>query len=127
MKRLKNNAGRAVGLPTARATRIPQGGSVDVSDADMELIKANKTCAIWLERGVLTVDGEDPKAGKEAATEKAEDKEEKPEELPDGVTGEDVEVICAGGWCQVYVNGIDVIGKKVRKEEAQKVAAEYEA
>lgn len=124
MTTLKNNGRRRLGIASNPAIVLDPGQSVEISTAQKEDLRTNRTAKRWLQEGILSLDGEDPV--KEHKTD-LERSEKESEQLPEGVKGEGVELHHeGGGWWSVYVNGFKVTDTTVRKSEAQEIAKEYE-
>ncbi len=135
MKVLTNNGKRRLGIPGRPAIILASGeSSPPLSDAQIKVIKRNKTVARWLDRNILSLHEHDdevippknravPKARARSRNRRDERKEQV---LPKDVTGEGIEVHHnGGGWYEVYVNGFKVTDRNVRKDEAEEIAAEY--
>lgn len=105
---LKNKAKRAIGLPSPyRSVVLEVGESEEVTDKHFEeLMKATSTVNA-IEQGTVEVTY-----------------------LPNPVAPppeRGVKLVSkSGGWWLVYVNGHPVTDKAVRKEEAERMAAEYQ-
>lgn len=130
MRTLTNNGRRRLGVPGHPAVVLNPGESTEISDASLAIIGRNRTVARWLQSGVLTLSGSDgkPAPAPVAPEKEAEKQAESPPALPEGVTGEGTEVHHrGGGWWDVYVSGFKVTDGNNRKDEAEAIAAEYEA
>ena len=134
MKSLVSKAARRLGIPGRPALIISPGERVPVGKKQIESMQRNSTVSRWLQHGLLVIvdsDGkelEPPKRVRPPSTGLTRSKDDKRTEtpLPEGLTGEGAEMLHTGsGWWQVYVNGFQVTTKKVRKEEAESIAAEY--
>jgi len=133
--KLTNNARRRLGIPGRPAIILEPDQTVEITESQLGVIKANKTVERWLHSGILTV-GEPvhkvevekpPKVIQRASTGIKDRDPRKTEPLPEGVTGEGTELQhVGGGWYQVYVNGFKVTDKNVRKDEAESLSTEYE-
>jgi len=141
MKQLTNMGTRRLGIAGRHALILNPRESAQVTDAQVTEMKKNRTTARWLEAGVLVLTGDDgnievhvpiqrQKRSPAIAVRKIPrvDRDKREEAvLPEGVEGEGVEHHHAGGgWWDVYVNGFKVTDRKVRKDEAESIAAEYE-
>ncbi len=141
MTKLTNKGARRLGVPGRPAIILDPAQSVSITDAQLQDIRKNRTVARWLESGVLVLGDQpvkvevDVKQLKSAAPKKRPVQQPRPisqdkrevVDLPDGVTGDGVEKHHAGGgWWDVYVNGFKVTDRKVRKDEAGSIAAEYD-
>jgi hypothetical protein len=140
MKRLVNKGQRRLGIPgRPDSIVLAPNMSVELDDIKLKDIASNKTVSRWLETGVLQITDEEgepqkppvaPKrkpapTGIKRSSKQTDVRKEEP--LPDGLTGEGVEQNhVGGGWWQVYVNGIKVTDRNVRKDEADEIAKEYE-
>lgn len=117
--RLTNNSNRALGIPSAHGSIILQKGeSANISPLDLKAIERNKTSSGWLHHGIISVDGSKAKVKKEA---KKEEKE--PVKTEDG--GEPNIIDHGRGWFTVEVAGIEVSQGKLRKDDAEALAAKY--
>jgi len=106
MKTIKNVSKRHRAIPGNPALIIAPNESKDVTESVFESLKS---VAALVERGLIEVSGGKP-----------EPDPEEPEER------QTVEVSHqGGGWYRVYVGGIDVAEKNLRKDEAEAMAAEY--
>ena len=142
--KLTNTGRRRLGILGRPALIIEAGQSVPITEQRLEEIKSNRTSARWLERGILTVsDGNEPvkvevdvkptppvtrkeRIPQPLPQDRERDKREEVE-LPEGVEGTGTELHHAGGgWWEVYVNGFKVTDRKVRKDEAESIAEEYD-
>lgn len=111
--KLTNNANRALGVPGARRSLVVQPKqSIQIDAADLEALQKNRTSNRWLKSGILSVDDAPLK------------EEKKKEEKKDEDTEVEVRHV-GGGWYEVYVSGIDVSQGKLRRDEAEKLAAQY--
>jgi hypothetical protein len=136
MKRIRNTARRRLGIAGRPAIILAPNESEEITDERLEKIQQNKTVAKWFDAGVLEIiDGEEAPAPKRIKPQKPtvipavkgrKPDERKEEPLPEGLTGEGVELQRNGGWFQVYVNGFKVTDRNVRKDEAERIASEYE-
>lgn len=117
--KLKNNAGRALGVPSAHGHLIVDPkGSTDINPADLEAIKRNKTASSWLRTGLISV-GE---GGKNEKPSEPKKETEKPVPQGEGVVVEHQ----SKGWYKVFVAGIEVSQGNLRKKDAEALAAQYE-
>jgi len=133
--KLTNNARRRLGIPGRPAIILEPDQTVEITDDQLKVIKANRTVERWLDSGILTV-GEpvhkvkiekQPKVIERKTTGMKERDKREDVPLPDGITGEGTELYNAGGgWYQVYVNGFKVTDKSGRKDEAESLSTEYE-
>jgi hypothetical protein len=137
MTMLTNKGARRLGVPGRPAIVLDPGQGVSITNEQLDEIRQNRTNARWLKSGVLEISDEPARVEidvKPPASKKHPQKTKRPRpdkreavELPDGVTGDGVEQYHAGGgWWEVYVNGFKVTDRKVRKDEAGSIAAEYD-
>ena len=140
MTLLTNTGRRRIGIPVRPALILDGGQSVSVTDEEVNAIRKNRTVERWLESGVLTLSDGPVKVEVDVETHKTFAPQRKPRvpkiakpdtrevvNLPEGVTGEGVECHHAGGgWWEVYVNGFKVTDRKVRKDESESIASEYD-
>ncbi len=136
MKVLTNDGKRRLGISGRPAIILAPGeSSPPLNDAQIEVIKRNKTVARWLSNGILRLrdEGEEVTVPEKEVVPKKrvrphgrrDDRER--QVLPEGLTGKGTEVHhSGGGWYEVYVNGFKVTDSNVRKDEATEIAAEYE-
>jgi len=132
MKRMTNKAGVTLGVPGVTPKFIPPGAEIELTDYEFDVAKNNKTFAKWIERGIVVVDGKREKAPKvEAVVADPPSKvnpnaDRDPPALPEGVLAEGIfQHEFNKGWFHVYVNGIQVTSKGVRKAKANQLAYEY--
>lgn len=142
MKVITNKGRRRLGIPGSPALVLGAEESAKVTDKQVAEFEKNRTTKLWLERGVLVLTDEGEDAGppdmkpkqrhssgivKPGRGIRPERDKREVEELPDGVEGDGVEMHhSGGGWWSVYVNGFKVTDRKVRKDEAESIAKEYE-
>lgn len=139
MKTLTNTGRRRLGIPGRPALILNPNQGEPVTDEQIETFCKNRTVVRWLDSGVLKLtDGTEevevehvkvaPKPQRRSGLRKQLKRDARtPVKLPEGVEGEGVEKHHAGGgWWNVYVNGFQVTDRKVRKDEAESIAAEYE-
>jgi len=135
MKFITNKGRRRLGVPGRPALILDPNQSAQIDESQLDALRRNRTVARWLEAGVLVLSNEAGVAEKPAPMPKvrpgarvvAERDKRVEAVLPEGVTGTGAEIYQAGGgWYEVYVNGFKVTDKKVRKDEAETIAAEYE-
>jgi hypothetical protein len=139
--KLINKGARRLGIPGRPAIILDPGRAVSITEAQLEFIRKNRTSGRWLESGVLEVSGNSkpvkvevevtppipPKRHPVQQNKPVKADEREVVELPEDVTGEGTETHHAGGgWYEVYVNGFKVTDRKVRKDEAASIAAEYD-
>jgi len=133
--KLKNAGRRRLGVPGRPALILDPNQTAEVSLAQIDDFRRNRTVARWLEAGVLVLSDSDgvvevprpvPKTKPGVRTRQHHDQREEVV-LPEGITGQGVERNhLGGGWWEVYVNGFKVTDRNVRKEEAQSIADEYD-
>lgn len=119
--KLKNNTGRdRVLRGPVEMYSLPARGEITVSSIELEEMKRHGNTRNWLHKGYISVEeGEAPVA-------KLKDERDHPP-LPEGVTGEGLEIHHHGaGWYSVYVDGMPCTDAKVRKEQADEIAKDYE-
>jgi len=138
MKQLINKGRRRLGVPGRPAIILDPNQSVVIDDRQADEIQKNRTCARWLQVGVLVLTESDgvviqpEKVVRQPIVRKRQRvvaKRDEREEvvLPESVTGEGVEIHhLGGGWYEVWVNGFKVTDKNIRKDTAQAIAGEYE-
>jgi len=119
MARITNNAGRALGLPGALPITLQADQSVEVSQSHADALHKNHTFKHWLKAGLLSVDGVKSKSKQESKVSSSQP------ELPDQAATEGVHIEKNGAWFRVLVDGVDVLGKSVRKAEAEEAADKY--
>ena len=109
--KLTNASKRQIGVPMPlEFTTVNPGESLVMSRTEMDHLARKAQVAQWLHLGMLTV---------EPAS-----KQEAPEPTPEEPEG--VEIIHhGGGWYTVEVAGIQVTDGKIRKGDAEEVAADY--
>lgn len=119
--KLKNNVKRALGIPCAHGFIVVQAGEVvEIGKDDLVAIKKNKTASGWLHAGLIST-------GDEVVKEEPNipDNDKNPEPDPPKPTGEPVIDHVGGGWYTVSVSGIEVSQGKLRKADAEALAAQY--
>lgn len=128
-----NNGRRRIGVPVRQAFVLAVGETREITDKELAELESNNTAVRWIASGILSV--RKGKASAKKAVEPDAPTKEEPEEspsdnlqdLPEGLTGEGIEYeVFGGGWCHLWVNGFRVTDKKVRKSEAEEMAADYE-
>jgi len=137
--KLTNKGARRLGVPGRPAIILDPGKSVTLDEKQLAHVRKNRTIGRWLDMGVLELsDGAEPakvEVTKPVPSKKQPVQQPKPIvaddreviNLPGDVTGEGTETHHAGGgWYEVYVNGFKVTDRKVRKDEAASIAAEYD-
>lgn len=119
--KLVNTSSRDMAIPTQIETTILKPNEfLVVSKTELEQLKRDSQIRNWLHRGMLST-----QSG--GNTEHAADKpKEEKSDLPEGVTGKGVEIVeHKGGWFSVHVDGMPCTDKKVRKDQADEIAADY--
>lgn len=107
MIKLINNSKQTLGLPGV-SFALPIGGGGEVTPDTFEKMKQNKTFNAWLEQGIIIVESNHPK-----------------EQIYQTDKPAGVEIKGSKGWFRVYVGGVEVSDKKLRKPDAKKLADEY--
>jgi len=119
--KLKNNTGRERILhgPVEMYT-LPARGEISITERELIDLKRHGNTKNWLHKGYITVEEGEPEP-------KPEPKPGGGPDLPEGVTGEGTEVFHHGaGWYSVFVNGMPCTDKRLRKDDAEAIAADYE-
>lgn len=124
---ITNNSRRRIAVPCSPAIFLDAGASKDdVTEAQWAEIKRHRMNLQRLESGLLTVSGESRSQVRAKVRSRAVEDPTFGLNLPEGITGKGVEFDQSGGWYDVYVNGMKATTSRVRKAEAEKIAAEYE-
>ena len=121
-----NKSGRSLGLPLGETTVLKPGEERTVDAVERAMLEEHPLSSPWLYKGLIAFDDAPVKKHKRpvAHTRVERDHDEIPPEVPkEGV----VIYHTGGGWYRVYVWGLSVMDpdKKVRKAEAEAIAADY--
>jgi len=121
--KLVNGYDRRRGIATGGTLKVlEKGGEMDVTEYQLDKLRKHPHVSVWLKRGLLKVEEGDAK--KSAPNPNRAVRAAPP--LPEGIPSVGVHLHASpGGWYRVYVNGIDVVGRLVRKKRAEEVALEY--
>ena len=120
--KLTNNYKRALGIvisPAVEAIVLEAGKSADITADDLKALKENKTTKKWLDDGIISVDGE-------TAVDEDDDSDS---EDPDGENDGETAVVkhLGGGHYNVFIGEEKLSEENLSKEDAEKLADEYNA